>query len=579
MKLSFSHYISLLRMYLRPQWLKVCLLMLLLFGSIGLDLYNPQLLEHFIDSIHEGLDSLLWIALLFIGLVCVHQVLTTLASYLSEAIGWQATNELRFDLALHCLNLDMSFHKEHTPGELLERVDGDVAQLSDFFSQFIFYMLGQSLLLIGILAVTFWTDWRVGLLLLAFTALMLTAIRSLQGIAVPYFRASRQASAELSSFFEERLVSVEDISGNGAQPYVLARLNQLSRQRLRFTLLSSVTGRFFSSAVEISVALTMAAVLTLGAYLLRNGQMSLGTVYATYAYTSLLSGSLNIITFQINKMQVATASLQRITELHHTPNAILDGPGADLPEGALAVKFAQVGFGYNPEQSVLRDISLELTPGRTLGLLGRTGSGKTTLTRLLYRAYDARKGSVLLGNIDVKQYKLAELRSRIGVVTQDVQLFQASIRDNLTFFDASISDERILEVLDHLRLTPWYDSLPEGLDTMLAASGKTLSSGEAQLLAFARVFLQDPALVILDEASSRLDPVTEKLIEGAIQRLLEGRTGIIIAHHLETVRHVDDILILDEGQVQEYGVRQQLAADPTSHFAHLLQTGLVEVLA
>ncbi|GCE08920.1 ABC transporter ATP-binding protein [Dictyobacter aurantiacus] len=579
MELSFSHYMSLLHRYLRPQWLKVCLLLLLLAGSIGLELYNPQLLKHFIDSIRGSLDSLLWLSLLFIGLICLHQILTTLASYLSENIGWQATNELRLDLALHCLNLDMSFHKGHTPGELLERVDGDVAQLSDFFSQFIFSMLGRGLLLVGILAVTFWTDGRLGLLLLASTALLLVSIRSLRGITAPSFRAARQASAELASFFEERLISIEDISSNGAQPYVLARLNHLSRRSLRCNRLSGVSGRFFSTTVAMSITLTTAAVLTLGAYLLRHGQMSLGTIYATYTYTSLLSSSLNSITLQLNKMQVATASLQRITELYNTPNALLDGPGAERPEGALAVTFKQVGFGYSPEQSVLQDISFELAQGRTLGLLGRTGSGKTTLTRLLYRTYDTREGAVLLGNIDVRQYKLSELRSRIGIVTQDVQLFQASIRDNLTFFDANISDERILEALVHLGLTSWYESLPDGLDTTLAPAGKSLSSGESQLLAFARVFLQNPALVILDEASSRLDPMTEKLIEGAVQRLLEGRTGIIIAHHLETVRHVDNILILDEGRIQEYGPRQQLAIDPTSRFAHLLQTGLTEVLA
>jgi ABC-type multidrug transport system fused ATPase/permease subunit len=578
MKVPFSYYVSLLKTYLKPQRFKVRMLTLLLFVSIGLEILNPQLLGHFIDSVQSSMQVLVRIALLFIGLVIANQLVTALASYMSEDISWRATNALRADLALHCLNLDMSFHKAHTPGELIERVDGDIAMLSNFFSRFVFYVLGRVFLLIGIVALTFLVDWRVGLLLLAFALLMILLLRPLQGVAVSHFRAARQVSAELASFLEERLSSIEDICSNGAQAYVMLRFNQLARRILRTTRLSRVTGRFFSNAVEISLALAVAAVLTLGAYLLRSGQMSLGTIYVTYYYTTLLTQSLYAISFQINQLQSATASMQRITELYHTPNAIVDGPGVPLPAGPLLVRFDNVSFGYTPEKKVLQDLSFELHAGKTLGLLGRTGSGKTTLTRLLYRAYDVQRGSIQIGGIDVQQATLGELRSRIGVVTQDVQLFHASIRDNLTFFAPGVSDERLEQVISDLNLAQWYASLPDGLDTIISGGGMTLSSGEAQLLAFARVFLQNPAIVILDEASSRLDPVTEKLIEGAIARLLKGRTGIVIAHHLDTVQYVDEIMILEDGNICEYGDRSLLAADPTSRFSHLLKTGLAEVI-
>ncbi|MBO0780885.1 MAG: ABC transporter ATP-binding protein [Ktedonobacteraceae bacterium] len=578
-KVPFRYYVSLLRTYLKPQWFKVSLLVLLLFASIGFEILNPQLLGHFIDVIQSGMDTLVGIALLFIGLVIANQLVTALASYMSEDIGWRATNALRIDLTLHCLNLDMSFHKVHTPGELIERVDGDIAMLANFFSRFVFYVFGRVLLLIGIVALTISVDRRVGLLLLAFTMLMAALLRPLQHIAVPHFRAARQVSAEIASFLEERLSSAEDIRSNGAQGYVMFRLNQLARRMLRATRLSSVTGRFYSSAVEISLALAVAAVLTLGAYLLHSGQMSLGTIYVTYYYTTLLTQSMYAITYQINQLQSATASIQRITELYHTPNAIVDGPGGALPAGPLPVRFDDASFGYTPEKTVLQDIAFELHAGKTLGLLGRTGSGKTTLTRLLYRAYDVQRGSIQIGGIDVRQTALSELRSRIGVVTQDVQLFHASIRDNLTFFDAGISDERLERVISDLNLTQWFASLPDGLDTIISGGGIALSSGEAQLLAFARVFLQNPDIVILDEASSRLDPVTEKLIGDAVSRLLAGRTGIVIAHHLETVQLVDEILILEDGRIREHGDRSQLATDPTSRFSQLLKTGLAEVMS
>jgi ATP-binding cassette, subfamily B, bacterial len=227
---------------------------------------------------------------------------------------------------------------------------------------------------------------------------------------------------------------------------------------------------------------------------------------------------------------------------------------------------------------VLTDVSFRLPAGAVLGLLGRTGSGKTTLARLLPRFYDPAAGAIRLGGAPIHAATVAELRRRVGLVTQDVQLFQASVRDNLTFFNPAADDARILAVLDDLGLGAWFRSLPAGLDTELIAGGG-LSAGEAQLLAFARAFLADPGLVILDEASSRLDPATERLIERAIDTLLAGRTGIIIAHRLATVQRADEILILEDGRILEAGERTRLAADPTSRFHQLLRTGLEEVLA
>jgi ATP-binding cassette subfamily B protein len=258
---------------------------------------------------------------------------------------------------------------------------------------------------------------------------------------------------------------------------------------------------------------------------------------------------------------------------------------AALPAGPLTVAFAGVSFRYddgngggNGTDSVLQDVSFELAPGKVLGLLGRTGSGKTTLTRLLFRLYDLDAGAIALNGVDIRDVSLGDLRGRVGMVTQDVQLFRASVRDNLAFFSKRVSDERILAVLHELGLERWYASLPAGLDTVLEAGGGGLSAGEAQLLALARVFLRDPGLVILDEASSRLDPATERLLERAVNRLLEGRTAIVIAHRLATVQRADEIVILDGGRVCERGSRQVLVNDPASRFYGLLQTGLEEVL-
>ena len=232
---------------------------------------------------------------------------------------------------------------------------------------------------------------------------------------------------------------------------------------------------------------------------------------------------------------------------------------------------------------LFRDLSFRIEPGTVLGLLGRTGSGKTTLTRLLFRLYDPDSGKVRLGDgdvlIDLREVVLADLRQKVGMVTQNVQLFHATMRDNLTFFDPGIPDERIVQVMDDLGLGEWYESLPDGLDTELESGGGGLSAGEAQLLAFTRIFLKDPGLVILDEASSRLDPATEHLIERAVNKLVQGRTALIIAHRLGTIQRADEIMILDDGRICEHGARSALADDPSSRFHSLLQAGLEEMLA
>jgi ABC-type multidrug transport system fused ATPase/permease subunit len=214
-----------------------------------------------------------------------------------------------------------------------------------------------------------------------------------------------------------------------------------------------------------------------------------------------------------------------------------------------------------------------------LGLLGRTGSGKTTISRLLFRLYDPPVGVVRLGGADIRSLPLAALRERVGLVTQDVQLFGGTLRDNVGLFDRNVPDTRLRDVFAELGLEGWLRTLSDGLETRLGAGGRGLSAGEAQLVALARVFLKDPGLVVLDEASSRLDPATQRLLERALTRLLDGRTGVVVAHRLETVERADRILILEDGGVAELGRRDALARDPGSRFARLLRVGLTDALA
>jgi ATP-binding cassette, subfamily B, bacterial len=324
-------------------------------------------------------------------------------------------------------------------------------------------------------------------------------------------------------------------------------------------------------------ALSVALVFGLGAWLLRAGAITVGTIYVMYSYNDLLTSKLRSASQQLDAVQHALASLQRVNVLYHTTSRIQDGPGAALPDGPLAVALHGVSFGYRDAVPVLHDVSFSLAPGRMLGLLGRTGSGKTTIARLTFRFHDPDRGTVCLGGTDLRRPSVAALRQRVALVTQEIQLFHGSLRDNLTFFDDSIADARLTRAIETLGLAGWYRSLPKGLDTPLVPGG--LSAGEAQLLSLARAYLKDPGLVVLDEASSRLDPAMAALVERAIAELLAGRTAIVIAHWLETVQRADEILILESGRIVEYGERRSLAADASSRLSHLLRVGIEEVLA
>jgi ABC-type multidrug transport system fused ATPase/permease subunit len=559
--------------------------MLLLAGilaaTIAIQLATPLVASRFVDAAtgDGAIETLIALAVFTVSLALLGQCVAIAETWVAERISWGATNALREDLAAHLLHLDAAFHQAHTPGELIERVDGDVGTLARFFSRFTVYVVGNAVLVVGVLGLLYTLDWRVGLGLTLFVTIALATMLRLRAVATPFSAAERQATADFYGFLGEYLAGLEDVRASGARAFVLRRCAELMRGWLAAKMRAQMRGYGMVAASQGLFGLGMAFALALGAMLYRDGSLTIGAVFLVFRYTEMLRQPTEQIRNEVQDLQQAGASLGRIEGLLHRQSRLTDGPGDHLPPGPLALDVDRVWFGYEPGTPILRGVSLHLPPRRVLGIVGRTGSGKTTLTRLVPRFYDPDAGVVRLGGVDLRTVAVAAVRSRVGLVTQEAHLFTASVRDNLTLFDDGVPDERLVDVLESLNLGPWLQGLPAGLDTVLGAGGSGLSAGQTQVLACARLLLRDPDVVVLDEPSSKLDPATERLVHRAFRRLLAGRTGIIVAHRLSTFALADDILILEQGEVLEYGPCRTLAADPASRYAAMLRLAAGEVVA
>jgi len=568
-------YRATLTTYLAPLRGKVIVLALLLLGSIGLQLAIPLILRTFIDAAvaRSAVSGMLTAGIAYLVAGIVNQFLDAGASYLGTDVGWSATNRLREELSAHLFSLDMGFHNDTTPGEMIERVDGDVTAVSEFISRFLVRLVAAGVLLTGVIIVCWFESPLLGASITVYVILVVALLFRLRKLAVAAAEEERETSARLYGFIEERLAGIDDIRALGAGRFTMNRFVPVMRD---FYTRTSIAWR---KRVVVWVTANTAfwagdgLALMVGVWLTVEGSITVGTAFLILQYVQLVRSPIEQMTQELQELQKAAGGIIRIDQIRQLGSSIAGGD-ADLASGPLSVQFDHVSFAYE-DRGVLDDVSFELGPGRSLGLLGRTGGGKTTITRLISRLYDPDQGTVLVGGVDLRKVRSDSLRSSVGVVTQDVHLFRATVKDNLTFFDDRSSDE-IVASLDAAGLGSWIREV--GMDTMLGASGQGLSAGEQQLLAFARVFLQDPGVVILDEPSSRLDPHTEQLLATATERLFAGRTVLIIAHRLETVRTVDEIMVVDAGRIVEHGLREDLAADPSTRYSMLLARGRGELL-
>ncbi len=561
---------------------KLVLLMSLTLGATATALATPQLIRKFLDDAQAkaSYSHLIFTALVFMALALLEQALGLVRFYIGELIAWKATNHLREDLARHCLRLDMNFHKTHKPGELLERVDNDVNETRGFFSSLFTDIAATIPLFIGVITFLWIEDWRLGAGAFLLTLVAALIFPRINKARIPLFTQVREVHAQLSGDLQEWIQGREDIQASSSVNVMMNRLQQRYGQRYKASLKLLPTNTLANSMPILIIGLSYALAYTMSSGVF-GAAMPVSGLAMVLLYLDKLQQPIYTFQWSLDSLATAKASLGRIAEFLDEKSSLKNGENTLERKEGLHLRIEDVSFGYD-ETDVLKNISLELKPGERLGLLGRTGSGKTTLTRLVMHLYEPRSGRILFGS-GVTFYEPGELLpgcldGMAAMVTQEVELFQASVRDNLTLFNHGISDEAVMAALESVSMTDWLERQPKGLDTRLnGASG--LSAGEAQLLSIARIFLRNPALVILDEASSRLDPATERKMEHAVASLLKNRTAIIIAHRLDTVQKADRIVILEQGRIVEEGLRVDLIQDPESRFSGLLRTGMEAVLA
>ena len=550
--------------------------MLLAIGS-ALALGGPLVVRRIVDQASAGTTSadIMRLAIVYLVIAVTAQAITVAVSWFATITAWRTTNQIRLRLARHVLGLDHEFHRQHTPGELIQRVDGDVTSVSDFLGRVVPRAVGATLMIVGMIIVLTAVDWRLAAGTAVYTLISIAAVVRGRHRAVGESSDEMGSYARLYGGIEERLTAAEDLRANGAGQHAMWRFVEESADAMASSVRRESAFLRMWWAVQGAVAGGSVVALVSSAVLVQRGVITVGTAFLMFQYVLLLSRPLEDVVDQLETVQKANGAMVRVIDVLAVQPTIVDRPsieGAPTPrDGALSIDFQGVSFDYGDNETVLRNIDLSIAAGRSVGVVGRTGSGKTTLSRLLLRLVEATEGTLQLGGVPIVDIPLRHLRDRVALIPQEVELFSGTVRDNVAMFDPAPTDDQVVAALRQAGLQTLVDG---GIHRPLGAGGAGLSAGEAQLLALARVWLRDPDLVVLDEATARVDPQTEQKIEQAVAQLMAGRTTVIIAHRLSTLRHVDEIVVLDRGRIVEHGDRSLLAADGDSRFHRLLELAL-----
>jgi ATP-binding cassette subfamily B protein len=497
---------------------------------------------------------------IFVAVITVNYAATWVQDRLIAITGERVIFDLRQAMFAHLQHVALTFMDKTEVGRLMSRLQGDVNSLQEFLENSI-TVLGDLVLLVGIVAIMLTLDFELGIVTLSVVpTLLLIRIVWLPRARVA-FRRARETNSIANGALAEGIHAVRTVQGMRREDVNFGLYDEKARENLRAHLTSAKYAQIMVPAVDTLTGAAMGIVIVLGGTQVLDKSLDVGVVVAFLFYVQRFFDPIRSLTIQYSVMQRAMASGKRIFEVLDVPLSISDRPDAVNPERIEgAIEFRNVGFGYSKDRPILKDVSFSVEPGETVALVGPTGSGKTSITALLHRFYDVWDGSVRIDDIDVRDYRKAALGRHIAMVLQEPFLFTGTVAENIRYRTERSTQADIERAARTVGAHDFITALPDGYDTVLEQQGRNLSLGQRQLLSFARALVADARILVLDEATANIDSYTEREIQKALARLLEGRTGIVIAHRLATIRNADRIVVLQEGQVVETGTHASLLA-------------------
>ncbi|MGQ3683963.1 MAG: ABC transporter ATP-binding protein [Candidatus Loosdrechtia sp.] len=537
---------------------------LMVMLTTGLFLLGPYLFGYAIDyGINKGDKSVIYkVALILLGVETLRICLAVAQSYNIQAIGQKVMLDMRMELFHRIQTLPVSFFDKTPVGRVVTRLMNDIAAVGELFSAGVIVVIADICIIIGIFVAMFMLQPILGIITLALFPIVIVIGLQFGNRMKKSFREIRRKLARINVYLNENITGMKAIQLFNREKKNYDKFDEVNDDYLREQLKYMRYFALFQPAVNLVSAVTIGIILWYGALRYMEGFLTLGILVAFLAYIQSLFEPIRDIVEKYNIFQGATASMERIFTLigePEEPDYYISDAKKEVPKADFkgAIKFDHVWFSYNGRNYVLKDISFEITPGQSVALVGVTGSGKTSIVNVLIRLYEIQKGTIRLDQVDIRNMEKIGLRYVIGLVSQDVFLFAGTLRDNITLF-RPIPDPDILETIESLGLMPFINRMSGGLDREISERGANLSAGERQFISLSRIILYDPRVLILDEATSSMDPLSEILIQNAIQKICMDRTSIFIAHRLSTILHCDKIIVINKGEKVEEGSHEEL---------------------
>jgi ATP-binding cassette subfamily B protein len=549
--------------FLRPYKLSLVVSTILAVASQGAQIALVWVTAHAIDDAITPRDAdKLWnFVWAIVGLGALRAILMGARRLLSGKQALAVEMDLRQGLYAHLVRLSFGFYDRNQTGQLMSRATVDLQGVRFFLGYGLIFFFQNALTVLSVTVVLFFFEWKLALIALAITPVLVVLAYRYSHVAHPTLREVQQKLADVATVAEENIVGVHVVKSFAQEPQEQTKFTDRSEAVFQQTLRANRQRALYVPFIAWVPMLAQAAVLLVGARMVASGELTVGGFIAFNLYLGLLIMPLRSLGMWIGQAQRATASGERIFQVMDEPEEIADRPGAvELPEGGGDLRFEGVGFEYMEGRPTLHDIDLRLEPGKTIALIGHTGSGKTTLTSLVPRFYDVTSGRVTLDGVDVRDVKLNSLRHAIGVISQDPFLFSATVRENIKFGAPDLDDTEVESIARLAQAHEFVERLPNGYDTVIGERGITLSGGQRQRLAIARALAVDPRVLILDDATASVDASTEARIRVGLREAMRNRTTLIIAHRLSTIALADEVVVLDDGRIAARGTHEELLA-------------------